>query len=233
MMFWDNPAPKKNGSAKDEDDSEPETENFSELVRFTLAGFFAGLGLGALLDHFGFQLSAVGGWLVRTVSGEGESIFEGFFALRQRLRKAAGSMAEAYGWGKLLGMFVPGFIDLASRLAGVNVLGIEGFYIPFFYSNSDQIGANISGLIYIKRREGSWRPTLRKYIRHPVMATSLVIVVAVPFGLLATRMAGFSPTTQVLAAVETIAANLCWLPPLVGWYYERKAQKGQGNAGKR
>jgi hypothetical protein len=209
----------------EKEDAGPEKENFSELVKFTLAGYVAGLGLGALLDHFGLQLSALGGWLVRTLSGEGESIFEGLYALRQRLRKASGSMAEAYGWGKLAGMFVPGFIDLASRLAGVDVLGVEGFYIPFFYSNSDQIGANISGLIYIKRQQKGWGSALQKYIRHPVMATSLLTIVAVPLGLLVARMAGFSPTTQVLAAAETVAANLCWLPPLVGWHFERKAQR--------
>ena len=214
------------GEKEEEEDEEaeegPEQENFSELVKFTFAGYIAGLGLGAILDFYGLQLSALGGWLVRTFAGEGESIFEGFYALRQRLRKAAGSMAEAYGWGKLAGMFVPGFIDLASRLAGVNVLGIEGFYIPFFYSNSDQIGANISGLIYLKRREKAWGPALKKYIRHPVMVTSLLTIIAVPVGLLLARMAGFSPTTQVLAAVETAAANLCWLPPLVGYYYENR-----------
>ena len=200
----------------------PEQENFSELLKFTFAGYIAGLGLGAILDFYGLQLSAIGGWLVRTISGEGESIFEGFYSLRQRLRKAAGSMAEAYGWGKLVGMFVPGFVDLASRLAGVDVLGIEGFYIPFFNSNSDQIGASISGLIYIKRRERSWGPALSKYIRHPVMVTSLLTIIAVPVGLLLARMAGFSPTTQVLAAAETAAANLCWLPPLVGYYFEKR-----------
>jgi len=200
----------------------PEQENFSELLKFTFAGYIAGLGIGALLDYYGLQLSAVGGWLVRTLSGEGESVFEGFFALRQRLRKAAGSMAEAYGWGKLIGMFFGGLVDLISRLAGVNVLGVEGFYIPFFYANSDQIGANVSGLVYIKRREKAWAPALRKYFRHPVMVTSLLTIIVVPIGLLLARMAGFSPTTQVLAAVETIAANLCWLPPLVGYYYENR-----------
>ena len=200
----------------------PDQENFSELLKFTLGGYLAGLGVGAILDYYGLQLSAVGGWLVRTLSGEGESVFEGFFALRQRLRKAAGSMAEAYGWGKLIGMFFGGLVDLVSRLAGVNVLGVEGFYIPFFYANSDQIGANVSGLVYIKRREKAWAPALRKYFRHPVMVTSLLTIIVVPVGLLLARMAGFSPTTQVLAAVETIAANLCWLPPLVGYYYENR-----------
>jgi hypothetical protein len=199
-----------------------EQENFSELLKFTFAGYIAGLGLGAVLDHYGLQLSALGGWLVRTFAGEGESIFEGFYALRQRLRKAAGSMAEAYGWGKLAGMFVPGFIDLASRLAGVDVLGLEGFYIPFFYAQSDQIGANISGLVYMKRREKRWGTALRAYFRHPVMVASLFTIIAVPVGLYIARAAGFSPTTQVLAAAETAAANLCWLPPLVGAYCERR-----------
>jgi len=43
----------------------------------------------------------------------------------------------------------------------------------------------------------------------------------VPAGLLAARLLGFSPTTQTYTALETIAANLCWLPPLVGWLGKR------------
>ncbi|MEM4730085.1 MAG: hypothetical protein QXH42_10065 [Thermoplasmata archaeon] len=215
---------KYSGAKKTEDTEEDkfERKNFSELIKFTFAGYFIGLGLGALLDYLGFQLSALGGWLVRTFAGEGESIFEGFYAIRQRLRRTSSSMAEAYAWGKLIGLFVPGLIDLTSRISGVDILAIEGFYIPFFYSNSDQIGANISSLIYFYRREKRWSTTLGKYVSHPVMLTSLLIVVLVPFGLLTARLLGFSPVTQVYAAIETIAANICWLPPLVGWLARQK-----------
>lgn len=34
-----------------------------------------------------------------------------------------------------------------------------------------------------------------------------------------------SPGTQVLTAAETITANLCWLPPVVGWLSERRSQE--------
>ncbi len=56
---------------------ENEKEGFGELIKFTVAGFAGGLILGAVLDSYGFQRSGVGQWLVRTFSGEGESIFEG------------------------------------------------------------------------------------------------------------------------------------------------------------
>ncbi len=201
---------------------EPEGEEFGELIKFTGAGFLGGLILGVVLDQFGFQRSPIGQWIVRTISGEGESIFEGFFALRQRLRKAAGSMAEAYGWGKLFGMAVPWIIDWGSRLAGVNVYGIEGFYIPYFYALSDQFGGNVAGFMFIKKREGTWSRTSRAYLRNPVMMASLSILLLVPVGLLVARLLGFSPTTQTYTALETMAANLCWVPPLVGWLRERK-----------
>ena len=199
----------------------PEREEFGELIKFTLSGFVAGILAGTLLDHLGFQASALGQWLVRTLSGEGESIFEGAFALRRRLTHAAGSMAEAYGWGKLMGMAAPWIIDAASRLAGVHVNSVQGFYIPYFYALSDQMGANVSGLIYLKKQERSWTKALARYFRHPVMLTSLLVLLLAPVGLLLARLAGFSPTTQTRAALETIAANLCWLPPLVGWARER------------
>lgn len=202
-------------------------EEFGELIKFTVAGFAGGLVLGVLLDSLGLQLSAAGQWMVRTLSGEGESIFEGIFAIRQRLRGATGSMAEAYGWGKLLGMTVPWIIDWGSRALGVDVYGVQGFYIPYFYSMSDQIGANMSGLVFLRRKEGSWATAIAQYIRHPVMLTSLAVILLVPLGLLLARVWGFSPTTQTSTALEAIAANLCWVPPLVGWLAERQQRQRQ------
>ena len=58
--------------------TEGSTEEFGELIRFTLTGFVGGLVLGAVLDYFGFSRSAIGQWLVRTISGEGESLLEGY-----------------------------------------------------------------------------------------------------------------------------------------------------------
>jgi hypothetical protein len=205
-------------------------DDFKELVRYTAAGYGGGLFLGLILDHFGLQFSPVGQWAVRTLSGEGESLFEGVFAVRRRLGRRRGSMAEAYGWGKLLGMIAPWIIDWGSRFLGVNPYNVGSFYIPFFYAQSDQIGANISGLVYLKRSEKSWRLTLARYFRHPVMLSSLGIIFVVPIGLVTARLAGFSPSTQVKTAVETIAANICWIPPLVGWLNERsRERKGRGS----
>ena len=204
---------------------EQDSEEFGELLRYTLAGWAGGLVFGGILDSLGFQRSAIGQWLVRTLSGEGESILEGVYALRQRLRNRTASMAEAYGWGKLLGMAVPWVIDWGSRLLGVDVYGVAGFYIPYFYAMSDQIGGNVSGFLFLRRRSDSFGSAVRAYLRHPVMLTGLVIIFAVPAGLLLARILGFSPTTQLLTAGETILANLCWLPPAVGWWSGRRAER--------
>lgn len=198
-----------------------ESGEFSELIKYTIPGYILGLLAGVFLDFQGCQRSPVGQWLVRTLAGEGESIFEGIFSIRQRIRKAEGSMAEAYGWGKFFGIAFPWIIDLGSRLAGVDVYGVEGFYIPYFYALSDQIGANISGMLFLKRTEGSWKAGFSRYVRHPVMLASLFVIILVPLGLLGARILGFSPTTQTFTALETIAANLCWVPPLAGWLNEK------------
>jgi hypothetical protein len=203
-----------------------EGEGFGELIKYTVPGFIAALLAGTVLDYFGFQRSGIGQWIVRTLSGEGESLFEGIYSIRRRLARSAGSMAEAYGWGKLLGMFTPWIVDWASRLAGLDVYAVEGFYIPYFYALSDQIGANVSGAIYLRKTENSWRKAFKRYFRHPVMVTSLLIILIVPLGLLVVRLLGFSPTTQKYTALETIAANLCWLPPVIGWLTTRR-KKGR------
>src|SRR5574337_672023 len=94
----------------------PEKEGFGELIKFTSIGFAGGLLLGAALDSYGLQRSAIGQWVIRMLSGEGESLFEGFYSIRQRLRSAENSMAEAYGWGKFLFIPLPWLIELVSRL---------------------------------------------------------------------------------------------------------------------
>jgi len=198
-----------------------EEEEFGELLRYTVAGFAGGLIAGILLDFFGFRKSPVGQWLVRTLSGEGESILEGLYAFRRRIRREIGSLAEAYGWGKLFGMIAPWIIDWGSRILGIDVYGIESFYIPYFYAMSDQIGANVSGFLFIRRKAGPSSGAFLAYFREPVMLVSLAVIFVVPAGLLGARLLGFSPKTQILTALETIVANLCWLPPLVGWRAER------------
>ena len=186
-----------------------EKEEFGELLKFTAAGYLGGLILGFLLDALGFQRSPIGQWLVRTVSGEGESILEGLYAIRRRLRGAVPSMAEAYGWGKFLGLIFPWIVDWGSRSAGIDPYGWESFYIPYLYAMSDQIGGSAAGFLFLRRREGSWLLAAAQYILHPVMITSVAVLLVVPFGLLMARLIGFSPTTQVYTALETIAANLC------------------------
>lgn len=202
---------------------DPENENeFGELLRFTIPGYLGGLLIGVLFDSLGLQTSVFGQWLVRTLSGEGESILEGAFALRRRLLGHHAGMAEAYGWGKLLGMTFPWFVDMGSRLLGVDAYGVQGFYIPYFYSMSDQIGASVSGFLFLRRKEENWMAALHAYFKHPVMLSGLIIIFIVPLGLLAARLLGFSPTTQVRTAFEAIAANLCWIPPVVGWISESR-----------
>ena len=204
--------------------SPEEKSEFGELLKYTVTGYAGGLFLGAVLDFLGFQRSPIGQWVVRTLSGEGESILEGIYAIRQRLSRVSSSMAEAYGWGKFLGITAPWIIDWGSRFFGVDVYGTEGFYIPYFYALSDQIGANVSGLIFLRRKEQSWLRAIKQYVRHPVMMVSLVIILIVPVGLFIARLIGFSPTTQTLTALETIVANLCWIPPLVGWLGEKSQE---------
>ena len=202
-------------------EEELEGEGFDELLRYTFPGYILGLIAGIFLDIQGYQTNPFGQWIVRTLAGEGESILEGLYSIRQHLEGAAGSMAQAYGWGKFFGITIPWIIDAASRMAGVDVYGIQGFYIPYFYALSDQIGANISGMVYLKRIEGSWSAGIYRYIHHPVMLTSIAVILLVPLGLLSARVLGFSPTTQTFTAFETIAANLCWLPPVVGWMVQK------------
>jgi len=206
-----------------------EVGEFRRLLRYTAVGYAAGVVLAVVLDRAGFQRSPIGQWLVRTFSGEGESVLEGAFSVRQRLRRASASMAEAYGWGKLAGMAVPWVIDWTSRALAVNVYGVGGFYIPYFYALSDQIGANVSGFLFLRRLEGTSRGALRRYVRDPVMLASLAVILVVPAGLLLGRGAGFSPTTQLYTAFETIAANLCWVPPLVGSVAERRRHRTGGS----
>jgi|SRR6185295_420335 len=196
---------------------------FAKLLKFTLTGYVVGLLVAAGWDAWGDQRSPWGQALVRTFAGEGESIAEGMFALRQRWQKAAGSLAEAYGWGMLLALCAPWFIDATTRLSGLDAYGPETFFVPYFYAMSDQIGANLSGLIFLRSQHAGWSRTWHSYLRQPSMVAGLAIILLVPMGLFAARLLGFSPSTQLSTVAEAIIANVCWLPPLMGWLSERRS----------
>ncbi len=216
-------------------------KGYKELSRFTFAGFLGGLGLGAVLDALGFSASAIGEWAVRTLSGEGEDLAEGAWVVKRRRRgraaeaeegeedeeKLTGSeAAEAYGTGKVLGMAFPWAVDALSRFAGVDVRAPEGSYVAYFYSLADQIGANLSGLRHHLRKSGSLRAGLVSYFHDPVMVASLTVI-TLPLAILyLVRSAGWRPDLLVLAALEGMLLNLCWVPPLVAWFWDRRLQRG-------
>lgn len=205
---------------------------YTALVRYTLAGFVFALLLGLGLDWLHLQRNGIAGWAVRVLSGQGESLCEGFFAARRRWLGQAPSMAEAYGWGKVLGMIAPWIIDAGSRFLRIDVSGIGGFYIPWLYGMADQLGANVGGFWFICRRSRSLRSALRQYLAEPVMLTSLMVIPLGAVTPLATRLAGLLPHSQVVAALETGLANLSWLPPVVGWLVERRSSRlGQSRQG--
>jgi hypothetical protein len=204
----------------DAPEREGESE-FGELLKFTFGGFTLGLAAGWLLDRIAGEVSGLGQWLVRTLSGESESVAEGFYAIRARLRNSAGSLAEAYGWGKFIGIAVPWVVDAASRALGVDMFGVESIFVPYLYAQSDQIMANVAGFVYLRRNATSSTAALRSYLRNPVMASSWAVILVVPVGLWFARAGGFAPDTHVRTAIETIGANLCWIPPLVGAAAER------------
>lgn len=224
-------------------------KGYKELSLFTFVGFVGGLGLGAVLDALGFSASAIGEWAVRTLSGEGEDLAEGAWVLRSRLRRrqskeqeepgaegeeseAEGLVwfeeeaAQAYGTGKVVGMAFPWVVDAASRLAGVDVRAPEGSYVAYFYSLADQLFATLNGFRYHVRRAGSWWGGVKGYFHDPVMVMSFAVVTLPFLALYRVRLAGWRPDSLVLAAVEAILLNLCWLPPLAAWFWDRRLQRG-------
>ena len=86
-------------------------------------------------------------------SGEGESLLKGIYALRQHARfswvNGQGVRVRKVVWnGASVGH------RLGSGMIGIDVYGVEGFYIPFFYALSDQFGANVASDIFLRKHPG-------------------------------------------------------------------------------
>ncbi len=60
-------------------------DEFSELIRYTLPGYFLGLLAGVFLDSQGYQRSFLGQWLVRTLAGEGVVKPVSFISIKSHL----------------------------------------------------------------------------------------------------------------------------------------------------
>ena len=72
-----------------------EQEEFGELLKYTGAGFAAHDRRST--RSFWIPPKRTRSMARSHASGEGESLLEGIYALRQRMRGSVGSMAEAYG----------------------------------------------------------------------------------------------------------------------------------------
>ena len=110
-----------------------ESEEFSELIKYTIPGYILGF-LQGFSGFPGISAEPCRGSGLSGLCRRGESIFEGIFPSAS----ASGRLKEV--WQKLMAgeNFRDCFsliIDLGSRLAGVDVYGVEGFYIPYFYAS--------------------------------------------------------------------------------------------------
>jgi len=197
---------------------------FEELLRFTLVGYIGALTAGALLDFFQYPLSPAGQWVVRALAGQGAGLVTMRGAVIRERRRGAFAMVRTYGHRRLAVLILPWVIDYASRRWGVAVNGVAGFYIPCFYALTAQLDTNLRGWSQLRRDSRNWQAALRAYGRDPALATGLAILVGVPLLMLGMRVLGFRPLTHTRTAVETILANLCWLPALAAWL---KARRGR------
>ena len=67
---------------------------------------------------------------------------------------------------------------------------------------------------------------MKGYFHDPVMVTSFTIVTLPFIGLYLVRSAGWRPDLLVMAAIEGILLNLCWMPPLAAWFWDGRLQAG-------
>ena len=132
--------------------------------------------------------------------------------------------AEAYGAGKVVGMAFPWVVDAVSRLAGVDVRAPEGSYVAYFYSLADQLFATLNGLRYHVRRAGSFWGGVKGYFHDPVMVASFTVVTLPLIALYLVRSSGWRPDLLLWVAVEAVLLNLCWVPPLTAWFWDRRLQ---------
>lgn len=194
-----------------------EQEEFGELLKYTGAGFAGGLlpaRYSIILDSTKAHL--VNGSFARFPEKE-KACLKASMPSGNAFAVQPGQWPRRMAGESSLGCYFRGSSIGAAEWSESMSTEWKDFISRFFYALSDQLGANIAGGIFLRKKAGAWGRALSEYVRHPVMLSSAVVVLVVPIGLLIARLLGFSPTTQISTAVETIVANLCWVPPLVGW----------------
>ena len=200
-------------------------QQFETLLRFTLVGYIGALTAGSLLDFFQYPLQPPGEWLVRALAGQGAGLVAARGAILTERRRGAFAMARTYGYRRLLVLLIPWGIDYGSRRWGIATHGVVGFYLPFCYALTAQIDLNLQGWRRLRPTRRDLQSTVTAYWRDPSLRTGLLILLLVPVALVAVRSSGFRPTTYTRIAMETLLANLCWLPPLVAWLSLSRTKK--------
>ena len=65
---------------------------------------------------------------------------------------------------------------------------------------SDQVGGNVSGLLYLRRHSQIWNDAILSYLTHPVMLSGVAVIFIILIGLAVARVLDLSPSTQIFTA---------------------------------
>ncbi len=184
-----------------------------------VGGILVGLFIGWMADHVGLTgVPAVEG-IVRFIVGSGDSLGGMLVILHARMRGRR-SRAEVFFIGTLLGMVVGPVSQFLTIFLGLNPYGLIGSVYAIAYSTADNWGGLIAEFTGLVRRERATQ-AVKSFFAHPFLSsTFIVLIFFIIFDLLARSFGGFSPTTNILAAIEAALLNVsAFIPVIVVWYY--------------
>lgn len=205
-------------------------KDFLDYSKYLIIGWFLGLILGKIFDHYFSFGNPVFEGATRFIVGYGDTIGASIGIIICRLKYKRKSKAETFAIGTVFGSLVGPFVHFIIIKMGLNPLGVAGAIYAIAYSNADNWGGIISSLIKeLKKHKLSI--ALKELSKNKFIVANFFVLIFLALLAVSIRIYGFAPTSYFASAIEgAILDNDSTLAALIFFIYIRYYVKYKNKA---
>lgn len=115
-------------------------KDFVDYTKWLIVGWFLGIILGKILDHYFSFGNPLFEGIIRFIVGYGDTIGGAIGLIIFRFKRKRKSGVETFAIGAAVGSLVGPLTHFVIIKAGLNTLGIAGAIYAIAYSNADNWG---------------------------------------------------------------------------------------------
>jgi len=182
-------------------------KDFFYYSKWLIVGWFLGLIIGKIFDHYFSFGNPIFEGIARYVAGYGDTLGGVVAVMIVRYRYKRVSRAETFAIGTVIGDLSGPLLHFLIIILGFSTAGIAGAIYAIAYSNGDNWGGVIASLIKELKRHRFIIAFKKIYKNKFVVANFFVLIFLALMAISVRIFYGFAPSSYFTSALEGVILN--------------------------